>query len=93
MDSPGDSKDAPGPINLGNPGEFTMKQLADLVIELTGSKSKIVHEPLPVDDPKQRQPDISLANRALNWKPTVELRDGLQRTITWIKTTDPSPSI
>jgi UDP-glucuronate decarboxylase len=92
MDAPGDSKDVAGPINLGNPGEFTMKQLADLVIELTGSKSNIVHEPLPVDDPKQRRPDIARAHSALNWKPTVQLRDGLQQTIAWFKTTELSPS-
>ena len=70
-----------GPINLGNPGEFTMRQLAELVIELTGSRSKIVFRPLPQDDPKQRRPDISQANELLGWRPTVELREGLQRTI------------
>jgi len=70
-----------GPINLGNPGEFTMRQLADLVIELTGSKSPIVHLPLPQDDPRQRQPDISRAKAQLGWEPTIALRYGLKATI------------
>jgi UDP-glucuronate decarboxylase len=70
-----------GPINLGNPGEFTMRQLADLVIELTGSKSPIVHLPLPQDDPRQRQPDISRAKAQLGWEPTIALREGLKATI------------
>jgi UDP-glucuronate decarboxylase len=72
-----------GPINLGNPGEFTMRQLADLVIELTGSKSPIVHLPLPQDDPRQRQPDITRAKAQLGWEPTVALRDGLKATISY----------
>jgi len=71
----------PGPVNLGNPCEFTIRQLAELVIELTGSKSKLVFHPLPVDDPKQRQPDISLAKRLLNWDPNISLETGLKRTI------------
>ncbi|WP_459823075.1 UDP-glucuronic acid decarboxylase family protein [Desulfomicrobium salsuginis] len=71
----------PGPVNLGNPCEFTIRQLAELVIELTGSKSKLVFHPLPVDDPKQRQPDISLAKRLLNWEPNISLETGLKRTI------------
>jgi UDP-glucuronate decarboxylase len=70
-----------GPVNMGNPNEFTMKELAHTVLEMTGSKSKIVHMPLPQDDPKQRQPDISQAKRELNWQPTVQLRDGLRQTI------------
>ena len=70
-----------GPINLGNPGEFTMKELAELVLELTGSKSKIAFHPLPADDPRQRQPDISQAKEKLGWQPTVPLREGLGKTI------------
>ncbi len=72
-----------GPINLGNPGEFTIKQLAEQVIELTGSKSELVNKPLPQDDPKQRQPDISLAKRELDWAPTIALREGLAKTIAY----------
>jgi len=75
------SDDVTGPINLGNPGEFTMLELAENVIELTGSKSKLVFEPLPADDPKQRKPDITLAKEKLGWEPTVPLREGLARTI------------
>ncbi len=71
----------PGPVNLGNPGEFTIRQLAELVIELTDAKSQLVFRPLPADDPMQRKPDISLARDKLGWTPTVELRVGLQRTI------------
>ena len=70
-----------GPINLGNPVEFTMKQLAELVVELTGSKSELVHRPLPSDDPRQRQPDITLAKDMLDWTPTAPLKVGLMRTI------------
>ncbi len=70
-----------GPINTGNPHEFTIRQLADLVIELTGSRSRIVHREEPVDDPKQRQPDITQARELLGWEPTVQLREGLTRTI------------
>jgi len=73
--------DVTGPINLGNPGEFTMIELAENVIELTGSKSTLVFEPLPADDPKQRKPDITLAKEKLGWEPTVPLRDGLAKTI------------
>ena len=72
-----------GPINLGNPREFTIKELAEAVIGLTGSKSKLVHRPLPSDDPKQRQPDIAKAKAALGWSPKVELKDGLSRTIAY----------
>ena len=70
-----------GPINLGNPVEFTMKQLAELVLELTGSSSTIVHRPLPSDDPRQRQPDITLAKQVLDWTPTAPLKVGLMKTI------------
>jgi dTDP-glucose 4,6-dehydratase len=70
-----------GPINIGNPGEFTMVELAELVLEITGSKSAIVHEPLPEDDPTQRKPDITKARELLGWEPKVELREGLERTI------------
>ncbi len=72
-----------GPVNVGNPNEFTIRELAEQVIELTGSKSKIVKKPLPSDDPKQRQPDISLAKEKLGWGPTVELREGLKKTIAY----------
>ena len=72
-----------GPINIGNPGEFTIKQLAELVIELTGSKSKLVYEPLPSDDPTQRRPVIDKARDILGWEPTIPLREGLVRTIAY----------
>jgi UDP-glucuronate decarboxylase len=74
-----------GPINLGNPGEFTMLQLAELTLKLVGGRSKIVHKRLPADDPKQRRPDISLAKRLLKWEPSVALEDGLKRTIAYFK--------
>jgi UDP-glucuronate decarboxylase len=73
--------DVTGPVNLGNPHEFSMRELADLVLELTGSSSKIVHLPAPQDDPKQRQPDIRRAREVLDWAPTVPLREGLVETI------------
>src|SRR4051812_40870682 len=69
------------PVNIGNPDEYTLLQLAEAVIEVTGSRSEIVHEALPVDDPQVRQPDISLAREILDWEPQVELREGLQRTL------------
>ncbi|MEM7329323.1 MAG: UDP-glucuronic acid decarboxylase family protein [Pseudomonadota bacterium] len=72
-----------GPINLGNPGEFTIKQLAEHVIDLTGSSSKMIHQALPQDDPKQRQPDIALAKRELGWVPAISLREGLTKTIAY----------
>ena len=77
-----------GPVNLGNPGEFTIKELAQSVIELTGSKSRIVHLPLPADDPTQRKPDITLANENLGWQPKVPLREGLIHTIEYFRTID-----
>ena len=76
----------PGPVNIGNPGEFTMLQLAEAVLKLSGSKSKLVFEPLPSDDPKQRQPDIKLAKEKLGWEPKVNLEDGLKETIAYFKT-------
>lgn len=80
MDTP---KDVTGPMNLGNPVEFTMKQLAELAIEITGSRSKLAFMPLPQDDPRQRQPDITLARKTIGWEPTVPLRDGLAKTIAY----------
>jgi len=74
-----------GPVNLGNPVEFTVKELAELVIELTGARSKLVLQPLPADDPTRRRPDISLAKEKLGWEPRVPLREGLQRTIEWFR--------
>jgi UDP-glucuronate decarboxylase len=79
------SDDVQGPINIGNPKEFTMLELAALVIELTGSRSRIVHRPRPQDDPRQRRPDISKADDLLGWAPRTELRDGLVRTITYFE--------
>ena len=77
-----------GPVNIGNQGEFTIKQLAEQVVELTGSKSKIVYRDLPSDDPKQRQPDITLARKHLGWEPKVPLAEGLKKTIEWFRTID-----
>lgn len=74
-----------GPINLGNPGEFTIRQLAEIVIELTGSKSSIITEALPPDDPKQRRPDITLAQQHLGWEPRIALREGLMKTIPYFE--------
>lgn len=76
-----------GPVNLGNPGEFTMKELADLVLELTGSASQIEFLPLPQDDPRQRQPDIAKARKVLGWEPAVALEDGLKETIRYFEAT------
>ena len=75
-----------GPVNLGNPGEFTMLELAELTLKLVGGKSRIVHRPLPADDPRQRRPDIAVARRLLDWEPRVALEDGLQRTIAYFRT-------
>ena len=78
--------DFTGPVNIGNPNEFTIAELAREVISLTGSKSKIVHLPLPADDPQQRQPDISLARNMLGgWEPKIQLRDGLLKTIAYFE--------
>ena len=89
MNSP---EELTGPVNLGNPNEFTIRELAEKVIELTGSGSKLIFKPLPEDDPKQRQPDISLARTKLDWAPSVELKEGLVKTITYfdelLKTSD-----
>ena len=74
-----------GPMNLGNPGEFTMLELAELTLKLVGGPSKIVHKPLPADDPRQRQPDIALARRTLGWEPRVPLEEGLRRTIAYFR--------
>jgi UDP-glucuronate decarboxylase len=75
-----------GPVNIGNPGEFTMLELAELTLKLVGGKSRIVHRPLPADDPRQRRPDISVARRVLGWEPRVALEEGLQRTIAYFRT-------
>ena len=83
MDTP---SDVTGPINLGNPTEFTILELAEKVIELTGSRSKVVMKPLPQDDPRQRKPDITLARNKLNWSPTVQLAHGLRSTIEYFET-------
>ena len=75
-----------GPVNIGNPGEFTIRELAELTLQLCGSSSTIVHRPLPVDDPERRRPDIALARDRLGWAPTIALREGLERTIEWFRT-------
>ncbi len=85
MDGPDDFI---GPVNLGNPGEFTILELARLVLEMTGSSSKLVFRPLPTDDPVQRQPDITLAKEHLHWEPKVSLREGLLKTIEWFRSID-----
>jgi UDP-glucuronate decarboxylase len=85
MDGPDDFV---GPVNLGNPGEFTILELAKLVLELVGSGSKLVYEPLPIDDPARRQPDITLAKKHLGWSPTIPLREGLVKTIEWFRSID-----
>ena len=77
--------DFTGPMNLGNPGEFTIRELAEKVIALTGSKSKLVHKPLPQDDPRQRQPDITLAKQVLGWEPKIPLQEGLKHTIAYFE--------
>jgi len=78
-------EDVTGPINLGNPNEYSMVQLATAIIDLTGSKSKIVHRSIPQDDPRQRQPDISKAQEILGWSPICQLREGMQRTIDYFE--------
>ena len=77
-----------GPVNLGNPDEFSIRELAEAVIQLTGARSKLVFQPLPADDPLRRRPDIALAQRHLSWKPTVPLQDGLEKTIQWFRMID-----
>jgi UDP-glucuronate decarboxylase len=74
-----------GPVNIGNPGEFTMLELAEMVLKLSGSQSKIIHQPLPSDDPKQRQPNIDLAKAKLGWEPKISLEDGLKETISYFR--------
>lgn len=81
------SPDFTGPVNLGNPCEFTIGELAERVVRLTGSRAALVFKPLPSDDPKQRQPDISLAKSTLGWQPTIDLEDGLKRTIAYFRKT------
>jgi UDP-glucuronate decarboxylase len=75
----------PGPINLGNPEEFSMIELAQLVLKVTGSQSKLVFLPIPLDDPKQRKPDISLARELLNWEPKIKLEQGVIQTVNYFK--------
>jgi UDP-glucuronate decarboxylase len=77
-----------GPVNVGNPGEFTIKELADLVVKLTGSRSEVVYRERPADDPRQRRPDISLAQKVLEWKPTIALEQGLKKTIEYFRNLD-----
>jgi len=82
--------DVTGPVNLGNPEEFTIRHLADIVIEMTASKSEIIYRDLPHDDPKQRKPDISLARQTLGWEPKINLQDGLQLTVDYFRTLLPA---
>jgi dTDP-glucose 4,6-dehydratase len=79
------ASDHVGPVNVGNPGEFTVAELAELVLEVTGSSSPLVYEPLPQDDPTQRRPDITLARTVMGWEPRVDLRQGLERTVEWFR--------
>ena len=89
----GSSDEVVGPINIGNPIEFSMLQLANVVCELTGSRSRIVHRPLPQDDPRQRQPDISKAQEILGWKPATPLKEGLGKTIAYFEALLREPGI
>ena len=82
MDTPDDFT---GPVNLGNPGEFTIRELAEKVIDMTGSSSKLTFEPLPSDDPTQRRPDITLARSQLRWEPTIDLEAGLAMTVAYFE--------
>jgi nucleoside-diphosphate-sugar epimerase len=77
--------DRADPTNIGNPGEFTIRELAELVIEMTGSRSELAFRPLPEDDPRTRQPDITVARSVLDWEPRVSLRQGLERTIPYFR--------
>lgn len=79
------SNEVTGPFNIGNPVEFTIKELAEAVLKIVGGKSKLIFKPLPQDDPKQRQPDIGLAREKLNWEPKVKLQEGLERTVTYFR--------
>jgi UDP-glucuronate decarboxylase len=79
------ARDVTGPLNVGNPAEFTMLELAEAVLRKTKSKSKIAYHPLPADDPKQRKPDISLAKKTLGWEPKIPLDEGLDRTIDYFR--------
>jgi UDP-glucuronate decarboxylase len=81
----GNNKNFPGPINLGNPVEFTILELANVIIDLTGSKSKLIYKPLPEDDPMQRKPDISLANLKLDWTPKIQLKEGVGKTVQYFE--------
>ena len=74
-----------GPVNIGNPGEFTIRELAEQVIRISGSKSKLVQRPLPSDDPTRRRPDITLAKKELGWEPKISLEEGLDKTIDWFR--------
>jgi UDP-glucuronate decarboxylase len=78
--------DFTGPVNLGNPGEFTVLELAQQVIRMTSSRSKIIFKPLPQDDPVRRRPDIALAGKVLNWEPNVPLAEGLEKTVAYFRT-------
>lgn len=78
--------DLVGPVNLGNQGEYSILQLAEMILEIVGGKSKLVYKELPPDDPTRRQPDISLAKKHLDWEPKIPLREGLTKTIEWFKT-------
>ena len=80
------TNDFTGPVNVGNPKEFSIRELAERVVALTGSRSKLVFKPLPSDDPMQRQPDISVARRVLEWQPKVELEEGLRKTVAYFQT-------
>jgi UDP-glucuronate decarboxylase len=82
----GSREEFTGPVNLGNPVEFTILQLAEMVKKMTNSSSEIIHLPLPQDDPAQRQPNIDLAKKELNWKPSIPLEEGLKKTIDYFKT-------
>merc|ERR1712224_777550 len=83
-----DQEETVGPMNIGNPHEFTMKELAEVVIEVTGSKSKIIYMPLPGDDPKQRRPNITKAKERLGWEPKIQLREGIARTADYFRRLD-----
>jgi UDP-glucuronate decarboxylase len=74
-----------GPINMGNPSEFTIRELAEIILKMTGSQSKLIYKPLPADDPLQRQPDISLAKNELGWEPHISLEEGLEPTIRYFR--------